>query len=47
MLTGIYLLAAFSLGIEYPLKLVEMMLAQPAIGFSEVAVTSKENLVGF
>jgi hypothetical protein len=31
------MLAAFSLGMEYPRKLVEMMLAQPAIGFSEVA----------
>jgi hypothetical protein len=31
------MLAAFSIGMEYPLKLVEMMLAQPAIGFSEVA----------
>jgi hypothetical protein len=31
------MLAAFSVGIEYPRKLVEMMLAQPAIGFSEVA----------
>jgi hypothetical protein len=30
------MLAAFSVGMEYPLKLVEMMLAQPAIGFSEV-----------
>jgi hypothetical protein len=31
------MLAAFSVGMEYPRKLVEMMLAQPAIGFSEVA----------
>jgi len=31
------MLAAFSLGMEYPRKLVEMILAQPAIGFSEVA----------
>ena len=31
------MLAAFSVGMEYPLKLVEMILAQPAIGFSEVA----------
>jgi hypothetical protein len=31
------MLAAFSIGMEYPLKLVEMMLVQPAIGFSEVA----------
>jgi hypothetical protein len=30
------MLAAFSLGMEYPLKLVEMMLVQPVIGFSEV-----------
>jgi predicted membrane-bound spermidine synthase len=30
------MLAAFSVGMEYPRKLVEMMLAQPAIGFSEV-----------
>jgi hypothetical protein len=30
------MLAAFSLGMEYPLKLVEMMLMQPVIGFSEV-----------
>lgn len=30
------MLAAFSVGMEYPLKLVEMMLTQPAIGFSEV-----------
>jgi hypothetical protein len=35
MLTA--MLAAFSVGVQYPLKLVEMMLAQPAIGFSEVA----------
>jgi hypothetical protein len=34
LLTG--MLAAFSVGMEYPLKIVEMMLAQPAIGFSEV-----------
>jgi hypothetical protein len=31
------MLAAFSIGMEYPLKLVEMMLVQSAIGFSEVA----------
>lgn len=31
------MLAAFSIGTEYPLKLVEVMLAQPALGFSEVA----------
>jgi hypothetical protein len=31
------MLAAFSGGIEYPLKLVKMMLPQPAIGFSKVA----------
>jgi hypothetical protein len=31
------MLAAFSVGMEYPRKLVEMMVAQPAIGFSEVA----------
>jgi hypothetical protein len=30
------LLAAFTLGTVYPFKLVEMMLATPAIGFSEV-----------
>lgn len=29
-------LAAFSVGMEYPRKLVEMLIAQPAIGFSEV-----------
>ena len=31
------LLAAFSIGTEFPRKLVEMMISQPAIGFSEVA----------
>jgi len=31
------MLAAFSVGTEIPRKLVEMILAQPAIGFSEVA----------
>jgi len=30
------MLAAFSVGMEYPRKLVEMLIAQPAIGFSEV-----------
>jgi hypothetical protein len=30
------LLAGFSVSMEYPRKLVEMMLAQPEIGFSEV-----------
>ena len=32
------MLAAFSGGIEYLLKLVKMMLPQHAIGFSKVAV---------
>jgi hypothetical protein len=31
------MLAAFSVGMETPRELVEMMLAQPAIGFSELA----------
>jgi hypothetical protein len=31
------MLAAFSVGTEIPRKLVEMILAQPAVGFSEVA----------
>jgi hypothetical protein len=30
------MLAGFSIGMEYPRQLVEMMLAQPEIGFSEV-----------
>lgn len=30
------MLAAFSVGMEYPQKLIEMMLVTPAIGFSEV-----------
>ena len=30
------LLAGFSIGLEYPRKLVEMMLTQPEIGFSEI-----------
>lgn len=30
------MLAAFSIGMEYPQQLVEMMLATPALGFSEV-----------
>jgi hypothetical protein len=36
------MLAAFSGGIEYPLKLVKIMLPQPAIGFS--ALLLQENL---
>jgi hypothetical protein len=31
------MLAAFSIGMKYPLRLVEMMLVQSAIGFSETA----------